>query len=209
MNKRLIYDMHIYWHGLSCVRIQTQDAMLLINPYQDKFGLKMPSLKVDVVASTKPDDDQANNFGRLQGDPMIICNPGEYEKSGMIIYGVPQTEGRSMYVIDAEGITLGHPGISPPELTDEQLKQFEGVDVLFLPLTCESNKICSTLLSQIEPRIIIPIQYKIPKVKLKLNDLDRFAKELGKNSITGEKKVILKKKDLPVDETRMIVLDPS
>lgn len=201
--------MHIYWHGLSCVRLQTQEAVLLINPYQDSVGIKMPSLKVDIAATTNPNNDQANNISRLQGEPRVIDNPGEYEVSGMFIYGVPQTDSRTMYVIDAEGMKIGHPGIEPPEMTDDQLKQFEGVDILFLPLTCESSKICSRLVSQIQPRIVIPIQYKTPKVKLKLNTLDGFAKEMGVKDASGEKKVILKQKDLPNEETRTIILSPA
>ena len=65
----------------------------------------------------------------------------------------------------------------------------------------------STLISHIEPRVIIPIQYETPKVKVKLEPLAAFAKEMGLTLPKAESKVILKEKQLPAEETQIIVLD--
>lgn len=181
---------------------------MLINPYQDSVGLNMPKLKVNVVATTDLNNDQTNNLDRLQGDPMKITGPGEYEVQGIFFYGIPNTGGRTMFVIEAEGIKVGHPGVTVKELSYKELELFEGVDVLLLPLTGEDSKACSQIISQVEPRVIIPIQFKTPKVKEQLDTIDAFAKEMGVKDIGGEKKVILKKKDLPVEETQIQVLSP-
>lgn len=197
--------MHISWHGMSCVKIQTSDAQLVINPFQDS-GITMPKFKVDIVASSSMDNEQANNIDRLQGDPFTITNPGEYEVNNIFIYGVGGSSGETMYIVDAEGITLGHLGTAAAELTNEQLEMFDSVDVLFLPLHGANGKLLSSIASQIEARVIIPIQYNIPKAKAELDSIDAFAKEFGVKDTTGEKKIILKKKDLPVDEIRVHVL---
>lgn len=203
--------MHITWHGLSCVKLQThgrsEDAQLLINPYQDSTGLQMPKLKIDIAAVTDPTNEWCNNTDRLQGEPFLITHPGEYEVKEIFIYGVPDINNRVLYVIEAEGIKLGHLNTELKELTEEQLKLIEGVDVLFLPLTTENPKLYSSVVSQVEPRIVIPILYHTPKVKAKLNTIDAFLKEFGAKNVQPENKIILKQKDLPVDETKVVVLN--
>lgn len=197
--------MHISWHGLTCIKIQTTEGLLLINPYQDSVGVNMPKLKVDVVACTNARDEQTNNLDRLQGDPFRITCPGEYEYRKIMLYGIedgPQT----LFVIEAEGISLGHLGKFDNPLNDTQLEVFEGVDVLFLPVSTMNTKTRSAVISQIEPRIIIPTQYKTPHFKVPLEKIDAFAKEMGVKNTTGEPKIILKKKDLPAAETQTIIL---
>lgn len=198
--------MHITWHGLSCVKLQTDTGLILINPYQDSVGISMPKLKVDIACSTDTDNDQCNNLQRLQGDPFLVETPGEYEVQGNFIYGIPAGH-RTMYVVDAEGVTVGHPGTQLSHLKGTQLELFEGVDILLLPITGSDAKERADFISQVEPRIIIPIQYQSPKVKEKMDTLDVFAKEMGVKDTSGEKKLIMKKKQLPVEETQVIILD--
>ncbi len=200
--------MHITWHGLSAIKLQSSNATMLINPYQDDFGLTMPKLKVDIAVTTDPANQLTNNLQRLQGSPRTVENPGEYEMNEVFIYGVPAAGQRTLYVIEAEGIRLGHPGTAPLSLTDRQLEIFEGVDILFLPLMSDDKKVISEMISRVEPRIIIPIQYKTPKVKgVKLGELDHFTKEMGLKNVTAEKKLVIKAKDLPVENTEVVVLE--
>lgn len=199
--------MHITWHGLTCIKIQTAAGSVLINPYADSVGLTMPKLKVDIVAITDQKNEQANNWGRLSGEPFLITNPGEYEKNDVMIYGV-KVNGQTLFVLEAENIVLGHLGLWDNVLTDAHLEFFEGVDVLFLPISTMNAKTRAVIISQIEPRVIIPLQYKIPKVKIKQEPLDAFAKEMGIKNITGEEKIILKAKNLPIEETLTMVLKP-
>ena len=199
--------MHISWHGLSCVKIQTSDAVLVINPYQNSFGTQMPKFKTNVVLSTDTANDQTNNFDSLQGDPFVITTAGEYESHGLFVTGVQYNGGQVMYLIEAEGMTLAHLGTVTDELNDDQLAKLEGVDVLFLPLTCEEGRSCSRMVSQIEPRVIIPIQYKSKGFKMELAALETFTKEMGMKDAKGEDKIILKAKDLPVEETQVKILN--
>lgn len=137
----------------------------------------------------------------------MISTAGEYESSGFFVNGVQYNGNHVLYVIEAEGMRLAHLGTVTGELSDAQLEVLEGVDVLFLPLTCEEGHTCSSMVSQIEPRVIIPIQYKTGKFKGNLAPLEPFVKSMGVKDANGEDKVILKAKDLPVDETRVIVLN--
>ncbi len=201
--------MHITWHGLSCVKLESGEVQILINPFQDSVGITMSRLKTSVALTSDPSDDTANNLQRLQGDPFIIENPGEYEAQNAFIYGIPAANNTSLFKIDMEGITVGHLGTSTPDLTDSQIEQLNSVDVLLIPLQTEDNKLITKAISAIEPRVIIPIQYQTPKVKTTLPTLDGFAKELGVTDMGAEKKVILKKKDLLVEGTVVHILSVS
>lgn len=182
---------------------------MVINPFQNSVGVAMPKFKTNVVLSTDSTNPQTNNTDSLQGEPFYISTAGEYEANGMFVTGIQYNGGSVMYLIEAEGMTLAHLGTVAGELNDAQLEKLEGVDVLFLPLTCEKGHSCSRMVSQIEPRVIIPIQYKTKGFKGELADLAPFAKEMGVADTAGEDKIILKAKDLPVEETQVKILNAA
>ncbi|OGY87183.1 MAG: hypothetical protein A2233_03595 [Candidatus Kerfeldbacteria bacterium RIFOXYA2_FULL_38_24] len=194
--------MHITWHGFQCVKLQTEKSLILINPFQDSQGITMPKLKVDIVLSTNLADEQSNNLKRLQGAPKEISMPGEYEISGVFIYGLNYVANQNFYIITVDGMTIAHPGKSLASLTDEQLDLVKDIDILFLPIANSNAKQRSEFISELQPRLIIPIQYK-------LDGLEEFAKEMGVKDVQGEKKVIIKPKDLPQEETQVIILQVS
>ncbi|MDO8559272.1 MAG: lactamase, partial [bacterium] len=64
------------------------------------------------------------------------------------------------------------------------------------------------IISQIEPRIVIPMHYSLPKLKVKIDGLEPFLKEMGQKSAESQPKLLIKKKDLTAEETKVIVLQP-
>lgn len=205
--------MTITWLGMSCFKIQTKNATLIIDPYSDKCGLKMAKNKVDIALVTNVNNDCANNTPRLIGDNFLIDGPGEYEKNQVFIQGLTagakEQAQDTIYYIEAEEISLGHLGALNHALSNAQLETMEGVDILFLPLTSLDAEKRSKIISQIEPRVIIPMEYKIPKTKPKLETVDKFLKEMGVKEKKAEDKYKVVKKELPADETKVIVLNPN
>jgi len=61
--------------------------------------------------------------------------------------------------------------------------------------------------NEIEPKIVIPSHYQIPGLAASAGKLDTFVKEMGGKSETMEK-LLLKRKDLPEDQTKLIILEP-
>lgn len=198
--------MHIFWHGISCVKIQTHDAVFIFNPYSDSVGITMPKLKAEVVVTTNPANEQSNNIERLQGEPFVISGAGEYEVKGMHIHGMEYADGSVFYITKSEGITVAHLGTLNMPLTDEHLEALEGVDILLLPLACAEGVTPDKVVANIEPRIVIPIAYKTSKVKIALPEFDAFAKDMGLKDTTPEEKLLIKFKDLPQEETVIKVL---
>lgn len=176
----------------------------------------MPKWKVDIAVSTDMANPETNNIERLiqgqgQSKTFVITEPGEYEVKNIFVYGVahPQNPAQTLFVIEAEGMTLGHLGIAPDALGDAELEYFEGVDILLLPLTGIAPKMRAALVSSIEPRMIIPLYYKTPGVTLPLESPEPFLKEMGIKNATPEKKLIVKQRQLPAEETQVVLLQTT
>lgn len=204
--------MHITWHGLTAVRLQSKEAQILIDPYQNSTGLKLPGGKVDVLASTDMDDPRCNFLEKFYDGVFKIEGPGEYEIKETFIYGLPKTsqQGKgSIFFIESEDLTVAHLGWCGAELTPGQLEYIEGVDVLLLSVGAIPESIWGKVVSQVEPRVIIPLAFHQAGVKEKLPPVANVLKSLGAKEVKFEPKVILKVKDLPQDETKIILLQPA
>ena len=51
------------------------------------------------------------------------------------------------------------------------------------------------------------MHYALPKVKVKLDGAEKFLKAMGIKSAEPQPKLVIKKKDVPQEETKMIVLE--
>ncbi|EKD76680.1 MAG: Zn-dependent hydrolase of the beta-lactamase fold-like protein [uncultured bacterium] len=199
--------MQIQWTGLSSFRIETKNSVIITDPFDDSLGVTMPKLKADIVLVSSKTNKIANNTKRLSGDFMLIDTPGEYEIKQSFVYGVAAPN--TIFTIEDEGMSLAFLGPLDTGLTNDQLETIEGVDILLVPIGTLSKEQRTTLISQVEPRIVIPYLYKQAKVKLELESLDVFLKEFGVKSVEPQEKYSIKKKDLPQEETTVIVLQSS
>lgn len=218
--------MNIVWYGQSCFQISSSQGKnnhisMLIDPFEEKIGLKLPrKLEADVVLITHEHDDHSN-IKKVSGSPLVIDGPGEYDIKGVYIKAIPafhddsQGEKRgsiTIYTIGTEQLKLCHLGdIGQKELTSEQLEEIGDVDILMLPIggtyTIDA-KDAIKIMAQIEPKITIPMHYKLAKLKIKLDGLDKFLKALGIKSPADLPRLSIKKKDISSEEAKIIVLKP-
>jgi len=71
-----------------------------------------------------------------------------------------------------------------------------------------SAKEAQKIISQIEPKIVIPMHYLLPKLKVKLDDVDKFSKVMGKNSMEAQDKFSVKASVLPKEGMEIVILKP-
>ncbi len=207
----------IYWAGQSCFEIEVSNskdhsATIVIDPYDEKTGPKLPNLSADILLVTHDHHDH-NNIKGVKGELFVIQGPGEYEVKGVFVQGIPsfhddvQGKERGMntiYVMEAEDIRFCHLGdLGQKELTDEQLEKIDGVDVLMIPVggeyTIDSSS-AQKIISQIEPKIVIPMHY---------DDVSKFLKTMGKPSIAAVEKLVLKESTMPKEGAmEIVVLQP-
>ena len=150
-----------------------------------------------------------------------ITGPGEYEIGGAFITGVNTSsnkqEGNSetspniAYVIDYESATVCHLGDMNAIPSQTQIEALGTVDVLLVPVGGGKGlnaAQAAEIISLIEPSIVIPMHYRIGKVKVKLDPLSRFLKEMGLGKVDSEPNLKVSKSSLP-EETQVRVLDPK
>src|SRR3989338_6197749 len=215
--------MNIVWKGQSCFQITAspqkgEQVSIVIDPFDESTGLKVPSLPADILLITHDHLDH-NNKKAVTNNPFIIDGPGEYERKGVFIEGIPafhdDKEGKergldTIYTIEAEEMRICHLGdFGQKELTPEQLEKIGDIDILMIPVggvfTIDAKE-ASKVIAQIEPRVVIPMHYSVPKLKIKLDGIEPFLNEMGRKSVEPQEKLLVKKKDLIEEETKIVVL---
>ncbi|HRY52875.1 MAG TPA: MBL fold metallo-hydrolase [Candidatus Portnoybacteria bacterium] len=210
--------MVITWYGQSCFKIQSGDTVLFTDPFDKEIGLTPPRSQADVVTVSHNHYDH-NNREALSGEPLIVEGPGEYEIKGVEVRGIfsfhDDKEGKerganTIYVIEMEGIKIGHLGdLGQSKLTAEQVEQIDGVDILMVPVggtNTIDGETAVDIINQIEPRLVIPMHYKIPGLSLKADGVDVFLKEMGIAKKETVDKLTIKKKDLPEEDMEVVVM---
>ncbi len=207
--------------GHSCFKIQDkigeENVVLVTDPYGTVTGLKMPNLEADILTISHEHEDH-NNRKAVKGNPFIIDTAGEYDVAGVAIVGVEAfhdekkgaERGKTIiYRFEFNGISVAHLGDLACSLNSEQLEVLSGTDILLIPVggkyTLDAKK-AMDVVAQIEPRIIIPMHYKVPALKYDIDGVDKFIKESGL-SPSNEAKLKITKKDLPVEDMELVILD--
>ncbi len=185
--------MVITWYGQSCFKIVSEGLTIVLDPFDKETGPRPPSFAADIVCVSHDHHDH-NNVKAISGNPFIISGPGEYEVKGISFFGIEcfhdQKQGQELglstiFSIETEDMKLCHLGdFGQDELSEAQSEAINGPDILFIPVggkyTIGGTR-AAKLVNQIEPRIVIPMHYKIPELSKKINiePVDRFLKEMG------------------------------
>ncbi len=213
--------MIITWQGHSCFKIQDkigpEGITVITDPFDETIGLKVPNCEADVITISHDHFDH-NNSKALRGDPFVINMAGEYDVKGVLVEGIEgyhdEKEGKDrgkniIFRIEIEDISIVHLGDLGHVLTNKQLGKLEGTDILMIPVggkyTIDAKKAVEVV-SQLEPRIVIPMHYKIPGLKVDIEGVEKFIKELGLIP-TKEEKLKITKKELPAEDMELVVFD--
>ncbi|MBU1130715.1 MBL fold metallo-hydrolase [Patescibacteria group bacterium] len=200
--------MIITYFGLTCFRIQNSGTSILIDRFDKTAGLELPRMQNDIVLESRSNKP-------VRDDAFAVTGPGEYEVKDIFIYGIPASgdqDNGTMFLIKQEGISLLHLGQTKQfKMSEEQKKMLEEVDILMVPVGGGDSltaKQAAEAVNELEPRIVIPMYYELPKLKLKLDGLDKFKKEIAAKWEKVDK-LKINKKDLPQEETKIIIIEPS
>lgn len=211
--------MIISWLGHSFFKIETKNKVIAIDPYnEESLGLKPPRFKADILLISHNHKDH-NNKKAILGEPFILEELGEIETDGIFIEGIlsyhDDANGKyrglnTIFIIYSEEMKLCFLGdLGEKKLKEESLQKVSNADILFIPIggnyTIDGEEAIS-LINQIEPKIIIPMHYKIEGLKLKLDSEDKFLKAFSKKPEVLDK-LVIRKTQLP-QETKIILLKP-
>ena len=182
--------MDISYLGHSSFRLKGKTTSVVTDPFSSDTGLKFPKVDANIVTITHDHADH-NNASGVGGDPVVVNGAGEYEIGGVSIFGVPsyhdEKEGsergrNTIYVIRIDGLNVCHLGDLGHKLTTTELDEIGTIDVLLVPVggvyTIDAAG-ANEVISQLEPKVVIPMHYKVPGLKYELGSLDDFLKEIG------------------------------
>lgn len=179
--------MDIQWHGENCVSFKGKTGTLLVNPCDSKIS-------ADVVLANSFSREHAKlaDFGK---DAKVFDWPGEYEAKGIFIQGITahdrpreKDSGKKdeaqkviIFAFEMDGFKVCHLGNLGHKLTPEMLEIIGDVDILLVPVGgvgCLNAEKAHEVIEQIDPRVVVPINYKDPSA---------FLKEMGIASPQKEK----------------------
>lgn len=217
--------MIIQYYGHSCFKINTKPAgrgqeevSIFFDPFDKSIGLRPPQGQAN-IALISHDHPDHNNVAALKGDPTVISIPGEYSVNGVAIVGIqayhsaPQEKTErllnTIFLIESEEIRVCHLGDLGADLTEKQLEQINGVDILLLPIggnTTIDYKKAIEIAKKIEPNMIIPMHYKMNGSTMDIDDEKKFCNEIGNCSKDTPSKINIKKKDLEEKKMEVVLM---
>ncbi len=202
--------MHISWLGGTAIKLQTKnddkEITIVIDPYKQEKGSFPRSLAPNIACFSNT---QKNSI-TLSQDPFVVDTLGEMEVQKVMIYALPGEE-QVIFKINSEDMNLVHLGMISKKPTSSVLEKLDTPDILIIPVGGEpfiNIKDAADLVTALEPRIVIPIGYKSDNDQ-NLKEVEIFLKEIGIQPEEKTQKTIIKAKDLPQEETKLILLEKS
>jgi len=205
----------ITWLGHACFRIKGKDATVITDPYDRSLGLGTLNQRADIVTISH-EHAHHNTLTGIKGEPFVIKGPGEYEVKGVFVTGVwsyADNEGgkqlgrNNIFLFHLDDLVVCHLGALGHTLNSHQLEALGDIDVVMVPVgghsALSANK-ASEVISQLEPKIVIPMHYSTGRESLDLDTLDKFTKEMGLKDLVPQDKLTIKSSDL--DETTQVIV---
>lgn len=159
--------MKIIWHGHSCFSLDTDEGRIVLDPYADGKVTGYPPLRLSadmVLCSHEHDDHNFRDGVSLSGNScnVVIQKIDTWHDD---VFGAKRGK-NIIHVLRAEKMRVAHLGDLGCMLSDEQINELHGVDVLLIPIggfyTIDSSQALE-LTEKLEPRITIPMHYRFGK----------------------------------------------
>jgi L-ascorbate metabolism protein UlaG (beta-lactamase superfamily) len=208
----------VTWLGHGCFRLRGRSAAVVMDPFPPSIGLKLSRLDADLV--TVSHEHENHNYTQIVRDAYEIRGPGEYEVAGVSVIGVPTfhdaekgaRHGRNtVYLVEIDDVRVCHLGDLGHKLDDAEAEAISSPDVLLVPVgghTAINAAQAAEVVRQLEPRFVVPMHYAIPGLKLQLDTLDRFLKEMAVAASEPQPKLSVQKSSGEYD-TKVVVLEPK
>jgi len=167
-----------------------QGTRLLLDPYADRvwLGYDFPkNIQADAVFSTHPhyDHDGGLFIGRRpdwKGRIPLYSDPGTFKLGGFVVHGFKGRHAppygkefgykNTVFVFQVAGLKLVHIGDNEP-LNAGLAEQIGHADILMLPIDGKAHLLSfaaiDAYVNAIQPRILIPMHYRIPDLELDPN----------------------------------------
>jgi len=203
----------ITWLGRNCFRIKGREGVVITDPPPPTSGYKLGKPAADVVTLSNRDQPDYSSLESVSGEPIVLDAPGEYEIGGVLVEGFatkrPDGSRNVVFVCELDGIRVGHLGLLATAPATDMLEQLK-VDILLLPVgggNALGGRAAQDVMTAIDPKIAIPMNFKTDLEKMELEPLERFIKETGAKS-EPQPRLQISRSGLPADLS-VAVLQPK
>lgn len=203
--------MEITWLGRNCFRLKGRERTVITDPCPPESGYRLGKPAADIVTVSRRDDPGYSFVEGVGGTPKVLDAPGEYEIGGVLVTGVAMKRddgARNVaFVCEIDGIRIGHLGLPSAAPSASVLEQMDDVDVLLIPVGGHNSlaaTIAADLITSIDPRIAIPMNYRTELEQMELEPIDRFLKETGSKA-EPQPRIQVTRSQLPQDLTIMLL----
>lgn len=206
--------MNITWLGHAAFLITTEGGTVIItDPYEagsydGALAYRPIEDEADVVTVSHQHADHYHPKG-LKGDPEIIIGSGTQTAAGLTFRGISTfhdpSEGiergeNTIFVFEADGISLGHFGDLGHVLSDEQISEIGHLDVALIPVgglyTIDAVE-ASEIVAKVAPKIVIPMHFKTKACTFPIAAVDDFLRDKEHVERLGRSEISLTKDRLP------------
>jgi len=213
--------MDIDWFGHSCFRLRDRTVSVVTDPYSPDIGLQLPRVRADIVTVSNNSSD--HNYVRgVKSGFKLLTGAGEYEVSGLFVTGLELRRAgkkqsllkprNTVFLFEFEDATVCHLGDLDYVPSQAQVEDvLSEVDVLLVPVGGSESLDAAQafeIVSLLEPRIVIPMHYRLKGSALKLDPVSRFLKEMGLDKVPTQETLKVSRSTLP-EETQVVLLEPK
>jgi len=211
--------MDVTWLGQSCFRLRGKNAAVITDPYPPTLGLKLPRQEAELV--TVSHGHENHSYTQAVRDAFEITGPGEYEVAGVSVIGFPTFHDsdkgakrgkNTVYLIEIDDVRICHLGDLGHPLDDADAEVVASADVLLVPVGGRSAitaEQAAEVVRQLEPRFVVPMHYATPGVKVQLDGVERFLKEMAVTNVEPMPKLSVQATASEDWETKVVVLEPK
>jgi len=206
--------MDIQFYGANCVTLATKQARIVIDDNLADLGAKSVTKSGDIALYT------AAHGEAPAGVKIAIDQPGEYEVSGVSIYGVQarahmdeeDKHSATMYKLLIDDLRVLVTGHVYPELSDDELENIGMVDLMIVPVGGNGYTLDGVgalkLIKKVEPKLVIPTHYdeKGLNYPVPQQTLEQALKALAMDPKETTSKLKLKSADLG-EVTQLVVVE--
>lgn len=216
--------MEITYLGHSSFKLSTKYVKIITDPFDPQMvGFPFPKQEADIVTVSHNHSDH-NAVEMIEGSPLVLRIPGEYEKKGVRITGFEWYHDKKkglergpniLFRIELEGISMLHCGDLGQKFSEDLIEEIGSLDVLFIPVggvyTIGPDE-AEAIISELEPKIVIPMHYRTEKhnenIFKELFSIDEFLKKRGVSGVEPVHKISLKPEDFFEDDKKIVVMTP-
>jgi L-ascorbate metabolism protein UlaG (beta-lactamase superfamily) len=232
--------MRITWYGHAAFRIEAEGLRIILDPYRspDSGGYAPVSDPADIVAVSHDNDRYHSHLGQIV-PPFEVVRGLELPPEGRVVGGIrfeairvyetprpltpprrplpsgpsPADDEVTILHFRADGLHVAFLGDLGHPLIDDELAPIRGAKVVLIPAggppTIDYPDI-PALLDAIDPRLVVPMHYKTPKINLDIQPVERILDAMPDDPVdrTGRSTIEVRREDLP-DRRRIILLEPA